>query len=340
MKFRYLLFIVFFATLWIGCYHEDDIVPTEGSERIYSLPQGNHEYDKDIVNWFDKYGFYTVYEYNIGDMYWANTDWEEQVEPNLGGNLSAKQADPDYVAPVLDMFKELFLSYYSEDILKENMPLKVFLCSELWQGSWYYNRLEGIMERGDSVEIMVYKGYDYLALNGAREGFEMTESVKTQFMRECNKAFLNILYSKGIFVIPEEFISVSNYRVPSSTAWPGSPNVFPGPSTSCFALGYLNIQTVKSTYSMEVMQEYDFFYYLDLVMSYSLAELESEDAYWNSYDNQQYMNYTGILNPRRGYDKVRQKYEIMVEYIESFGVNLDRIRFPERFEPEGEEGND
>ena len=52
------------------------------------------------------------------------------------------------------------------------------------------------------------------------------------------------------------------------------------------------------------------------------------------------MDYRGLLNPRRGFDKVRQKYEIMVEYIESFGVNLDRIRFPERFEPEGEEGND
>ena len=43
------------------------------------------------------------------------------------------------------------------------------------------------------------------------------------------------------------------------------------------------------------------------------------------------MNYTGLLNPKRGYEKVRQKYEIMVNYIESFGVSLDRIRFPERF---------
>ena len=88
------------------------------------------------------------------------------------------------------------------------------------------------------------------------------------------------------------------------------------------------------------MKEYDFMFYLNLVMSYSLAELEQEEAYWKSWDNQPYMDYRGLLNPRRGFDKVRQKYEIMVEYIESFGVNLDRIRFPERFEPEGEEGND
>ena len=66
-------------------------------------------------------------------------------------------------------------------------------------------------------------------------------------------------------------------------------------------------------------------------MSYSMAELESEDAFWSSYDNQPSMNYTGLLNPKRGYEKVRQKYEIMVNYIESFGVSLDRIRFPERF---------
>ena len=331
MKFRYLLFIVLCVAMWTGCYNEKDIKPTEGNEMMYSLPQGDHEYDKDIVAWLEKYGFYTVYDYKIGDLYWANTAWEEQIEPNLGGYLNAKQADPDYVAPVLDLFKELFLDYYSEDLLQEAMPLKVFLCAELWQGSWKMNWATGKNERGDSTEILAYKGYDYIALNGARKEFEINESVKTQFMREHNKVFLNILYSKEIFVIPEEFVHVSNYRIPSSTAWPGNPNAFPGPSTSCFALGYLNVQTAKSPNTVEMMQEYDFFYYLDMVMSYSMAELESEDAFWSSYDNQPSMNYTGLLNPKRGYEKVRQKYEIMVNYIESFGVSLDRIRFPERF---------
>ena len=331
MKFRYLLFIVFCAVIWTGCYNEKDIVPTEGSEMMYSLPQGNHEYDKDIVAWFDKYGFYTVYDFKIGDLYWANTAWEEQVEPNLGGYLSAKQADPEHVGPVLEMFQELFLDYYSEDMLKENMPLKVFLCSELWKGSWKMNYLTGKMERGDSVELMAYKGYDYIALNGAREDFEITESVKSDFLREVNKVFINILTTKGLFSIPEEFLQVADYKVPNPTAWPGSPTAIPGPSNSVFALGYLNVQTVKSSFVLTEMQEKDFAFYMDLVMSYSMAELESETANWSMYDNQSYMDYTGILYPQRGYDKVRQKYEILVDYIESFGLSLDRIRFPERF---------
>ena len=340
MKFRYLLFIFFCVALWTGCYNEDDIVPTEGNEMMYSLPQGTHEYDDDIVQWFKDYGFYTVYEYDVKDLYWANTGWEEQVEPNLGGYLTAKKADPDYVAPVLGMFQEFFLDYYSGDLLKEAMPLKVFLCSELWQGSWYNNRLEGIMERGDSIELMVYRGYDYIALNGARKDFEITEGVKTEFMRGLHKIFLNILYNKAIMTVQDDFAAVSKY-VAYSNMYPSDPNDFDAASKmNCFAQGYLNIQTAKSIYSVDQMKEYDFMFYLNLVMSYSLAELEQEEAYWKSWDNQPYMDYRGLLNPRRGFYKVRQKYEIMVEYIESFGVNLDRIRFPERFEPEGEEGND
>ena len=84
------------------------------------------------------------------------------------------------------------------------------------------------------------------------------------------------------------------------------------------------------------MQYYDFIYYVDLVMSYSLAELEEGEGQWaenwGEKFNQPYMNYLGLLNPVYELTKIRQKYDIVVDYIrEILGDDYDRIQYPERF---------
>ena len=69
-----------------------------------------------------------------------------------------------------------------------------------------------------------------------------------------------------------------------------------------------------------------------MVMSYSLAELEQEEAYWTRSDNTTEVDLRGLLYEKRAFTKVRQKYDIVVDYIQNdLGINLDRIRFPERF---------
>ena len=354
MKIRYLFLIVVIAGMFSGCYDEDEIIPTEGNEHIYSLPQGNHDYDQEIVKWFKDYGFYTVYDYNIGDLYWANTNWEEKLEPNLGGRLLAKQADPDYVGQLLELFKELFLNNYmaenesdiKADWLKECMPLKVFLCSEMWDVDW---KEGGSSEFGDSTKVWVRSGYDYIAVNGANaEIGSITEADKKEFMRDINKIFMDKLINAGKMMIPDNFLlrtCTYTYKTYTGNEWFPPVNDFISWSTepftsSLFRDGYLNIQTVKEGASKEQSQLKDFIYYVDLVMSYSLAELEQETAYWGRSDNgtKGEVLYHGILYPRRGFVKVRQKYEAVVKYIEEdLGINLDRIRFPERFETEEEE---
>ncbi len=345
MKFRYLFSIVLAVVLFAGCYDEDEIVPTEGEEQMYSLPQGNHDYDNDIVKWFEDYGFYTIYDYNIGDLYWANTAWEELIAPNIGGRYVAKQADPKYVGPMLKLFKEFFLDYYSEEQLKKYMPLKVFLCSELWE--WK----AGWAARGDSARIWVHSGYDNIAINGASVEIDtIGEALKTEFMKDINKMFIGKLINAEEIIAPESFKKVSLYVVKTyNNKWLPPVNDFTagnmfGATESLFRDGYLNIQTVKKDYSKEQCQLNDFYYYMDMVMSYSMAELEQEEAYWDKQhdDGRSYngtdIDFRGILYEKRSFTKVRQKYEILVKFIEEdLGINLDRIRFPERFVTEEKE---
>lgn len=55
---RYLLTIILGLFLWTGCNDDDEtLVPSTEPEFRYVLPQGNHDYDTKIVNWYEDCGF-------------------------------------------------------------------------------------------------------------------------------------------------------------------------------------------------------------------------------------------------------------------------------------------
>ena len=61
---RYLLTIILGLFLWTGCNDDDEtLVPSTEPEFRYVLPQGNHDYDTKIVNWYEDCGFYILYKY-------------------------------------------------------------------------------------------------------------------------------------------------------------------------------------------------------------------------------------------------------------------------------------
>lgn len=48
--------------LWNCNPREDDIIP-EGIEEKYTLPQGDHEFDDKIVEFYDSTGVFVLYRY-------------------------------------------------------------------------------------------------------------------------------------------------------------------------------------------------------------------------------------------------------------------------------------
>lgn len=316
MKIRFLFLMIIF---FIGCYNESDITPTEGDEKMFALPQGNHDYDEEIVAWRDSYGFYTLYLFHEDDMYWNNTNWDERIAPGLGGVLVARPADANYVKPALEMFKESFLELYPEDFIRDCMPLKIFLCSELWSAG-FKTDYSTMTTYPDSTRIWAYRGYDFIAMNGVSQELDtMGMPMKLNFLKDINKIFMNILVEKGKLVMPEEFGKVSTY-VYTDAPW----------GDLKFQRGFLNTQTMKKDFSVEKAQGLDFGFYIQMVLSYSMAELEGEPAVLSQYSNDLYLNYTGVLNPKRDSNGlVRKKYEIIVDYIENdLGIDLSLIRYP------------
>ncbi len=66
---KYSIYILLGLLIWVGCDDSEILEPTLEPEPGYLLPQGNHDYDVRIVDWFERCGFYILYKYEPRDLY-------------------------------------------------------------------------------------------------------------------------------------------------------------------------------------------------------------------------------------------------------------------------------
>lgn len=311
MQLKYILIMI--IALATGCSDEDDIIPRQENEMSYKLPQGDHDYDEIIVDWYNRYKFYTLYEFTDRDLYWNNTQWEQGFMPGIGGNLLGKPADPEFVGYQLDLFQQTLLDLYP-DSLFVYMPLKILLCSELWETGYVFDYT--VMDNvPDSTAICAYKGFDYFAMNGGNSSIlSMTSADKVEMQIALNALFLERLCEKGVIVMPDKFATFSDYTY----------KYYGG--EELFKHGFLSAWVLKNGDKQGSMAN-DFASYMKLV-TLPLATLEAEpDRDGGSYNEPSLI---GALHESRDVNKlVRKKYEVVVEYLRELGIDMEQIQHPE-----------
>lgn len=310
MQFKYMLIIV--MALVMGCNDEDDITPRQENEMSYQLPQGNHDYDKIIVDWYNEYKFYTLYEFTDRDLFWNNTQWEQGFMPGLGGELLGKPADPNFVGYQLDLLQHSLFDLYPDSLLVY-MPLKVLLCSGLWKTGYRFD-YELMKSVPDSTAICAYKGFDYFAMNGGNsEIVTMTSGDKQDMQAALNALFLERLCAKGVIVMPKEFATISDYTYKYYSGG------------ELFEHGFLSGWVLENG-NKEASITNDFASYMKLVVL-PLDVLEAEPDTSLDYENEPSL--TGALHDSRDVKKlVRKKYEIVVKCLKEKGIDIDRIQYP------------
>ena len=262
--------VLLFGIVLLGCNSEEDITPVRGNELLYKFPQGNNAYDDKIFDYYEKYGFYILYDFLERDLYWSNTQWDEayvgtdKYTTGCQGILLGEKADPQYVEEALDMYENLFFNHYPDNLLKQ-LPKKFLLCSELKNlaNGHTINDDEGHLvtdENGvpitiyDTVQIHMHTGFNRFAVNWASEKIDtLSTEMKVNFQRAINGLFLNYLYkTKGCIEICEEFTQVSSYSGSSVTG------------DAAFAQGYVTGTTVVYG-DVEQSKKNDFEAYLQLI---------------------------------------------------------------------------
>lgn len=333
-KIAYLLFCV---ALFAGCNDEDDIVPRTEDEVFYQLPQGNHDYDDKIVEYYNKYGFYILYEFEEKDLYWNNTVWTKFAESSNDyvyeatsmGTLLGEPADTAYAGRVLEMCEKGCFNLYPENYL-DYMPLRFLLCSKLSNvvSAGAIITPDGAIIIRDTVKINVYRSFSRLAVNWASSDLDtITETDKLYFSKDLNTQFISVLQENDVFEYDEDFMITGHSY--SYAALQGE---------NLFKRGFLTNSTLVSG-NITQSRINDFMAVLRLC---AVPEelLYAEPAVVGSQDNEpsviglfsrQYADEDdGRVDGYTGIDRIKQKYEFVMNLLKTeYGIDTDKLQHPD-----------
>lgn len=304
-----------------ACYEDETITPGTESEQYFTLPQGDHDYDDKIVEYYEKYGFYILYDFMPENVYWTGTNWDEYLgsgnisdRDNIGDKLFVAPALPERAGELLDMCENLFFNYYPDTLLK-CLPVEFYLCSRLGEVGQVYDPTTYRYVL-DTARINVYRNFHCMAVNGGSMEIDtMSREMKMEFQGDLNTEFLNLLNEQGMLQASTEFLSVCDYKYQFLMG------------EALFAAGYLTQSSIVWN-DVQKSQANDFEAYLKLLVI-PLEILEGEPAPIGATEMSN-PPLAGALNPKRDKNQlVRKKYEILIRYFkERYGIKTEGYQKP------------
>lgn len=124
------LYLLVLGTLFLSsCNDEDDLVISEKNEKRFDLPQGDHDFDDQIVEWYDKYGTAVLYKF-------SNPDLNYQFTSNASYDVKAG-AEEEGIQAAVQFLKEDFFDLYTDEVKKNLFPSKILMAGMLYtQGNY------------------------------------------------------------------------------------------------------------------------------------------------------------------------------------------------------------
>lgn len=206
-----------------GCVKKEGaITPGQEPEPIFgdfTLPQGNHEYDDEIVAFYKKYNTLILYKYEKKDIFWNITNSITEVSYDATTNRTSKgsqyiPADENYIRPQLELLKEQIFKYFPDEFLKANLPRKIFLMDKYL----LINAGTGTPDQQTKTAYAGVFGLDFLAATGGGPDItNMTAEQKRAYRFEIINLFLQrVTANGGIKRIPA-FTDLTNYSLSMPT---------------------------------------------------------------------------------------------------------------------------
>ena len=267
------------------CDDSETLYPSDIAEYEIVIPQGDHDYDDRIVEWFERTGVYILYQFDSVDVYYHPTSgW---------GNFSVKEADEDYVGAQLDFVEKNFLNFYPDEVLRKCMPLKICLGKELigalFPGNHYQSHFNNlIISHGDAT---------LTALTA-----EERETFKSQINNFLLERIVNSLSL-------EAFYDVSDYSWTSSVEIPAT--------SECYSLGFI---LQPNQFSGENYFDAIEFAKMIITNPYEKLTEEPESAAYNRTDFTGILHPKKDVN-----GLILEKYKLIVAAFAEWGIDLQKI---------------
>jgi hypothetical protein len=312
-----LLLLVWAAT---ACYKEEALTRTETPENVYSeytLPQGNHPYDADIMEFFRQYNTLILYKYEPHDIYWNEAmsigifRWNPDDPTNYAQGYYYTPAQEEYIGDQLEFIKNKFFRHFSRpELLKSLLPKKIFLADTFgYQGlAWAGNTPTG--PGTFTTMYMYYTVSDYMLFSmGGPRLATMTAAEKNKYKSDSFTNFFTKLVNLGKLVPTPAFSATTDY----SNAWP--------PTASRGAMGVMPNQNGSLNPTS------DWNTYVSVILSTPYDVLIAQPTIPESGIPSAAAPYTGYLHPDIDVNgKIREKYDLMLAYFnDTFGIDLQGI---------------
>lgn len=240
MKSRILTYPIFILLLsiGIGCSKEAAIKPDE-VKPAYSLPQGNHPYDNQIMDFYRNYGCYILYKFSEHDFNW-----------NITVNIPyvADQGDENYIAQSLEALDKNLFSSYPAAFLKIALPYKIILSSRIREVSAFLDTLD--------TPVNSVSTSSHFAFGRAGSSLATMTADELKLMKaDLHKAFWDQAISLNKVPLPPAFVAATNYA-----------DVYPWNKAQYGAF------MSDDDYTLDVYE--DFLGYIDVIVSNTPQELE------------------------------------------------------------------
>lgn len=197
------LFAIFavLALCLSACTEDDNLGEVMDLEGTSLIPQGKADASTEnrIMGYYDKFGTYFLYDFTPEEATWSIVSSSSDAY----SYYTLKPANLDYISGALDLLEETFLNLHEPALLKQMLPLKVFLADSI-KTSW-------------STYNILSTSSSFIIGNMGKSATTLTETQRYAFSKDLNDALIKYMISSGKLQIPEAFYAVSNYSLNVST---------------------------------------------------------------------------------------------------------------------------
>lgn len=305
-KYIAALYIPLLLGIAAGCKKEKETLTPSGINDTYVLPQGQHDFDQQIVQYYQKYGSYLLYKFSDRDAYWSPGSFTKPRLDTAGfwvNTYNLTQADENYIPAQLQLIQQQWFNYYSDTFLKKFLPVKILLCSNidsLWTG--YVFIPGGVQYTNNSKSVPASYFFDNVSVNyGSSTVNSLTAADKRNFLARVNLAFIQSIHSRSLSAPIAAFTSSADYVTAITT------------QAAAYGKGIISAYSTLSAQT-------DWNAYITAMVTWSETDLNTSVANTDATAR-------GILNPTKDTNgKIRQRYNIVRNYfINTYQVDLQKV---------------
>lgn len=287
-----------------GCKKSEGVLTPSNIVDTYNVSQGNNAFDETIVNYYQKYGTYLLYQFSEKDAYWTPTGWKKPILLASGAYQAGAEvapSDPTYVPAQLALIQSKWFSFYSDKFLKKFLPLKILLCSKV---DTITSSSSGnpIVYTKNVRKIATFYNYDNIQVNyGDATVNTMTTTEIRQFIYRANLNLMQSIFARGLSLPSPEFINSADYITAMTT------------TTQSYGKGIITIPSGASA-------QLDWNAYITAMVTYSTVQLNASVLITDT-------SAAGILNTTKDTSgQIKKRYNIVRNYfINEYGVDLQLI---------------